>query len=250
MPDTLIEETTPEGVCVLTFNRPDVLNAIDMAMAEHLAARLTAIERDEDVRCLVLTGAGRAFSAGFDIAELATFDTDGMMHAFVTRDPIFHRIARFPKPVIAVLNGITYGAGALIAAACDIRIGGDAMRFKVTAAAYGSANATWSLPRIVGVAKAKELLMTARVVGAAEALAIGLVNHVTDEPLAAAIAMGQSIAANPPHGVAGVKMLVDASQNRTLNDGWRAEFDWMVEQMTSSAMGGADVFGSFLGRRT
>ena len=237
------------GVVLLTLNRPEVMNAIDMALFEALWSALDELERDDEARAVVLTGAGeRAFSAGFDIHEMAGFDGAAMAAAFRRRDRLFWRIASHRKPIIAALNGVTYGAGALMAAAADVRIGCLATRFKVTASSYGAANATWSLPRIVGVPKAKEILLTGRVVEAEEALAIGLLNQLVRDRGAAeaAVEMAAAMAANPPEGVQAVKALVNAGAGRTLEAGYQAEYDWMLEHMGPTPKAGAELFGGFL----
>lgn len=244
----LLADRPRPGVLLLTLNRPDSLNAFDMELAARFSEALAGASDDGDVRCVVLTGAGRAFSAGNDIHEMAGFDADAMMGAFLARDPIIWQVASLPKPVICALNGVTYGAGALIAAAADIRIGSPAMRFKVTAGNYGGANATWTLPRVVGAPKAKEILMTGRVVAAEEALAIGLLNHIAEDALAGALDMAQAIAANPPAGVAGVKQLIDGAVDKSLHDAFNAEFAWMVEATRQGGKAGGDIFRGFLAR--
>jgi enoyl-CoA hydratase/carnithine racemase len=252
MSDTLKIGRPSDGVVVLTLDRPEVLNAIDMALFEALDQALAALEDDQGARVVVITGAGeRAFSAGFDIHEMAAFDGPSMREAFERRDGLFWRIAGHRKPIIAALNGVTYGAGALMAAAADLRIGGPATRFKVTASSYGAANATWTLPRLLGPAKAKEILFTGRVVEADEALAIGLLNQLERERsvIDAALAMASTIASNPPEGVEAVKALVDGGFGGSLKAGHQAEHDWMIDHMAHSARTGADVFGGFLTSR-
>lgn len=249
MSDSLIMDTPAPGVLLLTLNRPSVMNAIDMELAARLSDALLDAARDDALRCIVITGAGdRAFCSGNDIREMGAFDADAMMSAFLIRDPINWQVANHPKPIIAALNGITYGAGALMAAAADIRIGSAATRFKVTATAYSGANATWTLPRLVGMAKAKEILMMGRVVGGEEALEIGLLNRLVGdgEVVAAAVEMAAAIAANPPEGVQGVKQLVNDNFGRSYEDAFRAEFSWMIEATAKAGRGGAEVFSGFL----
>jgi enoyl-CoA hydratase/carnithine racemase len=241
-----------DGVVLLTLDRPEVMNAIDMALFGELAAALEDIESDPEDRAIVVTGAGeRAFSAGFDIHEMADFDAAAMKAAFTRRDKLFWQVAQHPKPIIAALNGVTFGAGALMAAAADLRLGGPNLRFKITASSYGAANATWSLPPILGIAKAKEILFTGRVVEAAEALEIGLINQlVTRRPVAdAAVEMAAAIAANPADGVQGIKQLVNGLAGRSHKEGYQAEFDWMIAHMGASGSSGARVFGGFLGKK-
>lgn len=251
MSDTLLIDRPAPGVVVLMLNRPEVMNALDMALAERLAAILGELAGDAEARCIVITGAGeRAFCSGNDINEMGEMDSAGMMDAFVARDPINWQVANHPKPIIMALNGIAYGAGALMAMAADIRIGSARTHFKVTASAYGGANATWTLPRLVGAAKAKEILMMGRTVDGAEAKEIGLLNQFVDEggELAAAVAMASTIAANPPAGVQAMKQLIDSALHRAPHDGFQSEFAWMVESTRRGAKGGAELFAGFLAK--
>ncbi|MDE2435951.1 MAG: enoyl-CoA hydratase/isomerase family protein [Sphingomonadales bacterium] len=238
-----------DGVRMITFNRPEAHNAIDMAMADELLLQLDAAEADPAVRCLVLTGAGeKAFSAGFDIREMARFDAAAMRDAFGRRDPLTLHIAQHRLPIIAALNGLAYGAGALIAAACDLRIASERATFKVTAINYGSANATWSLPRLVGTAAAKDILMTGRAVSSEEGYRIGLFNRITTDAtlLDSAIALASEIAGKQPDGVMAIKALVNASQGASIEEGWRAEHEAMLEAFGELNHSGAMVFEGFL----
>ncbi|MGE0665915.1 MAG: enoyl-CoA hydratase/isomerase family protein [Sphingomonadales bacterium] len=245
---SLLIERPREGVALLTFNRPDVLNAIDMELAARLKDALAALAEDGSVRAIVITGAGTAFSAGFDIHEMEGFDTQRMIDAFVERDPMIWQVASHPLPVIAALNGIAYGAGALIAAAADLRIGCPAMKFKVTATKYGAANATWTLPQIVGIPTAKEWLMTGRAVEADEALASGLVNRLVPAGVLVdtALDLAEAIASNPPGGVAQVKSLINGGIGRAWAEQFQAEHRSVLDGMTHAP--GKEVFRDFLGQ--
>ncbi len=245
----LLVDRHPGGVVLLTLNRPGVLNAIDMDLAGRLRGALAALAEDEEARVIVITGAGeRAFSAGFDIHEMEGFDTEQMIAAFVERDPLIWQVASHRLPVIAALSGVTFGAGALIAAAADLRIATPSLNFRVTATRYGAANATWTLPQIVGIPKAKEWLMTGRAVGADEALASGLVNRLAmpGTLVETAIGMASSIAANPPGGVGQVKSLIDGGIGRAWAEQFQAEHASVLHGMTHAP--GKDVFRDFLGR--
>jgi len=249
-----LQNTTPSpGIVVLTLNRPEVMNAIDMELFELLYSALDELERDDTIRVIVLTGAGeRAFSAGFDIHEMAGFDAGSMATAFAHREKLFWRLANVRTPVLAALNGVAYGAGALMALAADIRIGGPTTRFKITASTYGAANATWSLPRIVGVSRAKEILFTGRAVDANEAHAIGLIDRlVTDRTvLESAMDMAGAMAANPAEGVQAVKALINAGAGRSLEAAYQAEQDWMTARMGRMEQGGDALFSVFLSKRS
>lgn len=241
----------PDGIRLLTLNRPQALNAITMAMAEQLSGFLEDITRDAEARCIILTGAGdRAFSAGFDIREMADFAPDQMRDALIARDPLMLAIATHPIPVIAAVNGLAHGAGALLAAACDFRVAGPGARFKVTAISYGSANATWSLPRLVGAARAKHILMTGREVGGEEGLAIGLFDSLTPyDALDGALALAKDIARQASAGVRSVKSLVDKSLGMPIKEAWQAEHDAMLATFKDLPTAGKDVFSSFLGKK-
>lgn len=250
MDDHLLIERPRDHVVLVTLNRPDSLNALDMALTADLIAALDELADDDTCHAVVITGAGeRAFSAGFDIAEMSGFDSDTMLSAFVTRDPLMWRVADHPKPMVAALNGLTHGVGALIAAAADIRVGCSRSEFRVTATKYGGANATWTLPAIVGVAKAKEFLLTGRPVPPDEALEVGLLNHVVDDDRVVdeALEIASAIAANPPEGPQWVKKLVNANIGQSYEAGYRAEHFAMSTALRPK--GGADVFDSFNSRR-
>ena len=243
---SLLVKHPRDGVALLTLNRPDVLNAIDMELASRLKDALAALAEDGSARVIVITGAGPAFSAGFDIHEMEGFDTQQMIDAFTERDPLIWQVASHPLPVIAALNGVTYGAGALIAAAADLRVGCPAMKFRVTATKYGAANATWTLPQIVGIPRAKEWLMTGRAVEANEALASGLVNRLVPAGVLVdtALDMAAAIAANPPGGVAQVKALINGGIGRLWAEQFEAENRSVLDGMTHAP--GKDVFSDFL----
>ncbi len=238
-----------DGVVVISFNRPEVHNALSMALQRELDDRLTEIDADRSVRCIVFTGAGgAAFSAGYDIHELAAMSPDEITLALMQREEWMWRYASLRMPTIAALPGITYGAGALMACALDMRLGCENTTFKVTAGRYAGANATWSLPQLVGVGMAKEILYTSRVVTAEEGLRIGLLNRVVpaDRLQAEALALAESIAANPPEGIEQVKRLVHDGPGRRLQDRYEAENVVMRTTLRPRPMG--ELFAGFLSR--
>lgn len=197
-----------DGVAMITLNRSSVLNAINTALEGELNEALDDAEQDSGVRCIVLTGAGeRAFCSGRDIRELAANPESDRL---AERDYNL-RLAFGPKPTIAALNGLAYGAGALLASSCDLRIGCERSRFRFLGTAAGRLNSTWTLAVQLGMPKAKELLLTTRVVEPEEALAMGLLNHMVpaEQLLAKTLEIAQLIAANPPEMVQGVKQLLN-----------------------------------------
>lgn len=247
MTDDILLDKAEGSIWTITLNRPHAKNAITMDMAARLMQILSEAETDAHARCIILNGAGDAFSAGFDIKEMAGFDEAEMRDAFVKRDPLFKAIAIHPLPIIAAVNGIAYGADALIAAAADFRIAGPNAAFKVTAINYGSANATWSLPRLVGLSKAKHILMTGRVVGAQEGLAIGLFDElaVTDTAQSA-LSLAEIIATKSKPSITSIKALTNNAMNSTIKDAWQAEFEHVLEQLEKSQRPGNAIFDGFL----
>lgn len=166
---------------VVRFNRPDKHNAISKQMSSDLIACLDALEADEAVRVIVLTGAGeRAFCAGADMAEAAFLPDGEERRDFAAQAAA--RIAKVRKPVIAAVNGYAYGGGAVFAINCDIRVCSDDAKFRFVGASYGLVVGASRLPSIVGPPMAKELIFTARTIDAGEAYRIGLANHVVVRP--------------------------------------------------------------------
>ena len=213
-----------DQVAIITMNRPEKLNALSYELAVELDEELGKIENDDDVRVVVLTGAGpRAFSAGGDIMQMVKSTPEEMAaRTDIRREANWH-LASFRKPIIGAINGIAYGAGAQLTTMLDIRIGCEHAEIQFLAAKYGRANSTWSLPLVVGMPKAKELLYTGRPVKAEEAERIGLLNQLV--PCAqlreAALEMAKQIAANDSRMVQGIKQLLQDD----IGLAWRERFD-------------------------
>jgi enoyl-CoA hydratase/carnithine racemase len=213
-----------EKVAVITLNRPEKLNAMSYELASDLDEELCNIEDDDEVRCVVLTGAGpRAFSSGGDIHPMVKSTPEEMAARMDRRREMNWHLATYRKPIIGAINGIAYGAGAQLTTMLDIRIGCENTEIQFLAAKYGRANSTWSLPLVVGMPKAKELLYTGRPIRAEEAERIGLLNQVvpSSQLLDSSIAMAKQIGENDPRMVQGIKKLLDDGVG-TL---WRERFD-------------------------
>lgn len=213
-----------DTVAVITLNRPEKLNAMSYELASDLDEELGKIESDDAVRCVVLTGAGpRAFSSGGDIHQMVKSTPEEMAARMDKRREMNWHLATFAKPIIGAINGIAYGAGAQLTTMLDIRIGCENTEIQFLAAKYGRANSTWSLPLVVGMPKAKELLYTGRPIRADEAERIGLLNQVVPSAqlLDTSIAMAKQIGENDPRMVQGIKKLLDDGVG-TL---WRERFD-------------------------
>lgn len=213
-----------DKVAVITLNRPEKLNAMSYELAADLDEELGNIEGDDEVRCLVLTGAGpRAFSSGGDIHQMVKSTAEEMAARTDKRREMNWHLATFAKPIVGAINGIAYGAGAQLTTMLDIRIGCENTEIQFLAAKYGRANSTWSLPLVVGMPKAKELLFTGRPIRAEEAERIGLLNQVvpSSQLLDSAIAMAKQIGENDPRMVQGIKKLLDDDVGAP----WRERFD-------------------------
>jgi 2-(1,2-epoxy-1,2-dihydrophenyl)acetyl-CoA isomerase len=176
-----------QGVATITLNRPESLNSLNAGLKAELAATLNEVSADDAVRAVVLTGAGRAFCVGQDLREhVASLDSGDAPLDTVVRDynPISLTISTMPKPVVAAVRGAAAGAGASLALLADFRIGGPSTSFLMAFARVGLAadtGASWTLPRLVGHAKAVELLMLAEPVSAADALRLGLLTTLVDD---------------------------------------------------------------------
>jgi enoyl-CoA hydratase/carnithine racemase len=214
---TLTVERPAEGVVVARLNRPDRLNAITFEMFEEFGALQAEVEGDTAARVLVLTGAGRAFCAGLDLDQAATLPDMPAAVMLAEQESWARAIAGFrqmTKPVIAAVNGAAAGAGMALALAADIRVASEGARFNAAfvriGLSGGDVGTSWALPRLVGLGRAYEILLTGRFVGAEEALQIGLVTDVVAEKalLDRALETAAMIVANSPVGMALTKQVV------------------------------------------
>src|SRR5882672_1312110 len=213
-----------DKVALITLNRPEKLNALSYELACEIDEELKNIENDDGVSVVILTGAGpRAFSAGGDIHQMVKSTPEELAARSEVRSRATWHLATFSKPIIGAINGLAYGAGAQLTTMLDMRIGCEHAEIQFLAAKYGRANSTWSLPLVVGMPKAKELLFTGRPVKADEAERIGLLNQVV--PCAqlrdAAVEMAKQISENDPRMVQGIKRLL----NDDVGMAWRERFD-------------------------
>jgi enoyl-CoA hydratase/carnithine racemase len=201
-----------DGVACITLNRPQVLNALSLPLTLELDAAITHCEADDDVKAIIVTGAGeKAFSAGADIHEMAELSQEEIERRGKQRGAATWHMATCRKPIIGVLNGLAYGGGALLASTFDLRIGCERTRFRFLAATYGRINSTWTLSALIGMPMAKELLYTGRVVEAQEAKDLGLLNRLVpaSELLSTAHDLAKTIAQNTPAMVQGIKVLLN-----------------------------------------
>ncbi len=230
---TTISLDVADHVATITLNRPDVLNAFNDDVSREFIDALKQVARDDDVRVVVITGSGRAFSSGQDLGDLKAKYVPGHVPAFgedlkKRYDPWVTLIRTMEKPVIAAVNGVAAGAGCSLALACDIRIASEHAKFIevfVNVGLVPDSASTWTLPRLVGLGRAMELCMTGRPVKADEAFAIGMVNQVVPagELESATAAVAERLASLPGKAISLTKRLLNESFERTLSEQLEAE---------------------------
>ena len=240
-----------DGVVVITLNRPEKLNALSFPVVRELDDALTQYEADDDIKAVILTGAGdRAFSAGADIHEMAGLSAEELANRQELRGRATWHIATFSKPLIGAINGLAYGGAALLSSTLDMRIGCEHTAFRFLAASYGRVNSSWSLPLLVGLPKAKELLYTGRIVTAEEAERVGLLNQVVPSArlVDTCIEIGQMIAKNDARMVQGLKRLL----HEQIGMGWRERYDNEEQARATWLLAGhpREGFKDFLSRKT
>lgn len=216
------------AVGILTVNRPEALNAIDSALLDELYDKVSEIAADESVRCLILTGSGKAFVAGADIGEMKDLSKQEGYEFGMRGHRSFTAVENLEIPVIAAVNGYALGGGCELALCADIRIASERAKFAQPEVGLGITpgfGGTQRLIRTVNRAKAMEMILTARTVSAQEALEMGLVSRVVpgEELMNTALALAESIAANAPVAVRNAKAAVRRSYARELDEDLEAE---------------------------
>jgi enoyl-CoA hydratase len=252
-----------DRVALLTLNRPEKLNAMNNEMLAAIMATLDEIEPDKEVRAVIITGAGRAFSAGADIAAFQRHIEAGPAEAVARFMRPGHRMTRrvesFPKPVIAAVNGLAYGGGCELVEAAHLALAADTAHFcksEINIGIIPTFGGTQRLPRNVGRKAATELILTGRTFDAAEAARLGLVNRVVPgtDLIGAATDLANELAAKPPSTVAAALMAIHRGMDAAIDDGLAIEeaaFARIVP--TSDAREGVAAFlerrrPSYLGR--
>lgn len=225
---TLIYEKK-DNIGILTINRPDKLNAISNELTSELSKLLDDIEKDEELRVLIITGKGdKAFVAGADIKELVDRDARQGRKVSQERQEIFSHIENLQLPVIAAVNGYALGGGLELALACSIRICSDKAQFGAPEVKLGiipGDGGTQRLPRLIGLGRAMELILTGDFIDSQEAFRIGLVNKVfpLEELMEKAVELAQKIASRPPLAVRYAKEAVNRSQEGDTASGFALE---------------------------
>ena len=245
-----LEQQGPVGI--LTVNRPEALNALNSAVLTELDAAITEVENNDEILAVILTGEGRSFVAGADIAEMKEFSAIDGKKFGVHGGSIFLRLENLSKPVIAAVNGFALGGGCELAMACDIRIASEKAKFGQPEVGLGITpgfGGTQRLPRIVGVSKAMELILTAKVIGAAEAKEIGLVSQVVppEELMNTAMALANAICANAPIAVAQSKRCIRMGMQTDIATG--SAFEAEAFGVTCGTEDKNEGMGAFLEKR-
>lgn len=242
----------------LRLDRPAKLNAMNRRMWSELADLGARLRHDPDVRALVVMGNGRSFSAGIDLSSLSSASSDGFgvgadaEAAVAATQEAYMWLHEAWFPTIAAVRGHALGAGMQLAVACDLRVATSGTTFGMLETTYGlmpDLTGTQLLPRVVGPAKAKELIFTAEQIDAEEARRIGLVNRVVDEAdLEAEVsALAERLAARPPIAMRWSKLAVGASTTATVRDGLRLEQQGQAECLASADF--REAIGAFTQRR-
>jgi len=233
MSDEHILYEAKDGIATITFNRPSAMNALLPEMNDRLPELVARAEADHAVRVIVLTGAGKAFSAGADIKMMGRPDRLGRS-ALVGRTRALHgaqvveRLLRREKPMLAAVNGVAAGMACSFVLACDFAVASDSARFAFSFAKVGfipDSGCTYLLPRRIGLANAQRVCLTAEPVAAAEALRIGLVTEVVpgDQLAARARAVAAQIAALSPHAVRLARSLLERGASSDFHQATEAE---------------------------
>jgi 2-(1,2-epoxy-1,2-dihydrophenyl)acetyl-CoA isomerase len=238
MTEQPVTYTVADGVATITLNRADAMNSLDVATKVALRDAVTEAAGDQAVRCVVLTGSGRAFCVGQDLKEhieiLRSESSDALFRTVPEHyNPIVTAVATMPKPVIAAVNGVAAGAGASLAFACDFRILADSAGYNLAftgVALSCDTGASWTLPRLVGQAKAMELLYFPRTIKASEALELGLATKVVpDGDLEGEVAtLATHLATGPTVAFGAIRRSVANSAGRGFEESLEFEAEMMA----------------------
>ncbi|HEV8068510.1 MAG TPA: enoyl-CoA hydratase-related protein [Planctomycetaceae bacterium] len=216
-----------DSVLRVTLNRPDKLNALTDLMLQELHAAFAQAAGDKATRCVLLTGAGKGFCPGQDLANVQEMSRGGRPaygeHIRSNYNPLILAMTRLPKPIVAAINGVAAGAGMSLAIACDVRVASEKASFLQAFVNIGlvpDSGSTWLLPRLIGRQRALELMLSGRKLSAAEALEWGLVNQVVapEQLMEEAIKVAARYAAAPTYAIGQIKRNVDFAESHSLEE--------------------------------
>lgn len=239
-------------VAIMTISRPEALNALNSQVLTDLDAAIDQVENDAEVYVAILTGDGRSFVAGADIGEMKEFSAIDGKRFGVHGGSVFLKLENMAKPVIAAVNGFALGGGCELCMACDIRLASEKAKFGQPEVGLGITPGfcgTQRLPRIVGVAKAMELILTARTIGAAEAKEIGLVSYVypPEELMPEAVKLAEAICANAQIAVQESKRCIRMGMQTDIHTA--AAFEAEAFGVTCGTRDKDEGMGAFLEKR-
>lgn len=242
-----------DNIALVTIDRPEALNALNSTVIAELEQVVTELENDGTIRAMILTGEGRSFVAGADIGEQYPLDLDGGRRWGQRGSALFRRMEKLEFPTIAAVNGFALGGGCELAMSCDIILASEKAKFGQPEVGLGITpgfSGTQRLPRRVGVAKAKELIFSGRMVKADEAERIGLVNAVyaPEALLDGAMEMARSFAKNAPIAVKYAKACIDRGMQTDIDSGIACENELFA--MCFATADQKEGMGAFLEKRT
>lgn len=254
MSEPVVLYSAEGGVATLTMNRPEVLNALNYDLLAGLSASLARAKTDASVRAVLLTGAGRGFCAGADLAANSAIPgprdvSQGLRERY---HPIILAMRQFPKPIVGAVNGVAAGAGMSIALACDIVLAGESASFLQAFTRIGlvpDCGSTWFLPRMVGDVRARALVMLADKVSSADALQYGLVwkVHADDKLLPEALATAQKMAQMPTRAYDLIKQGLAVSSGNGLGD--QLEVEALLQGLAAATEDHKEGVTAFLQKR-
>ena len=242
-----------DNIALVTIDRPEALNALNSTVIAELEQVVTELENDGTIRAMILTGEGRSFVAGADIGEQYPLDLDGGRRWGQRGSALFRRMEKLEFPTIAAVNGFALGGGCELAMSCDIILASEKAKFGQPEVGLGITpgfSGTQRLPRRVGIAKAKELIFSGRMVKADEAERIGLVNAVyaSEALLDGAMEMARSFAKNAPIAVKYAKACIDRGMQTDIDSGIACENELFA--MCFATADQKEGMGAFLEKRT
>ena len=248
-----IRDEKKDNIALVTIDRPEALNALNSTVIAELEQVVTELENDGTIRAMILTGEGRSFVAGADIGEQYPLDLDGGRRWGQRGSALFRRMEKLEFPTIAAVNGFALGGGCELAMSCDIILASEKAKFGQPEVGLGITpgfSGTQRLPRRVGVAKAKELIFSGRMVKADEAERIGLVNAVyaPEALLDGAMEMARSFAKNAPIAVKYAKACIDRGMQTDIDSGIACENELFA--MCFATADQKEGMGTFLEKRT
>ncbi len=253
---TIVYEKT-ESVLTITLNRPEKLNALTPTMLHELADAFNHADEDTNVRAVVLTGAGRGFCSGADLGAameqaMATGSVNFGENLRSIYNPVILAMRSLPKPIIGAVNGAAAGAGMSLALACDFRVAAESASFVQAFVKIGlvpDSGATWLLPRLIGMGRALDLMMTGRKVSAAEALTMGMVNQVTpDTEFGLTVReVAEAFANAPTKAIGYIKQAVDYAMDNPLEAALNKEAE--LQDLAGKTADHTEGVGAFLQKR-